>query len=239
MRIACWMVGVVAVAALAGCSEDAEPTAPESPSEAPTAAASSAAEVDLSAFRQGEIPAEYPRPDLGGMPPEPGDTVPLEDRIAWEALEAVTDFGSVLDPDASASCPSIDLESDTGVVCTVEYFGETYDYEIANLSFTSTGLNDGENEYGYASYSAVLVHGPVVRDQVEAVLRFKRGTEYVICDMDAVVKLEVDVAQSLGATGLTGTLPTRIECRALNAATGAVETLPLEIFEFGSPSSFD
>ncbi|MCD0442438.1 hypothetical protein LO763_02210 [Glycomyces sp. A-F 0318] len=239
MRTAYWMVGVVALAALSGCSPDPEPPPPEPTSAEPATAASSAPAVDLSAFRHGEVPAEFPGRDLGGLPPEPGDEDPLEDKIAWEGLEAVTDFGSVVDPDARASCPSIDPRNDTEAVCAVEYFGETYDYQVTNLSFESTGLTDGENDYGYVSYNTALAEGPVVRDQVEAVLRFKRGTEYVACDMDEIVKLDIGPDRPWGGTSVARTLATGIECRAVDPRTGAAITLPLDVYESGSPSSFD
>jgi hypothetical protein len=195
--------------------------------------------IDLSAFRRGEIPAEYPDGDLAGLPAEPDDSAPIPDRIAWEALEAVTNFANTVDPEASASCPDFDPATDKSVTCTVQFLGDAYDYVVSGISFTSSGLRGRGVEYGHVKYRAELTAGPIVRDFVEAVLRHQHNTEYTVCDMGDHVRLAFtdDHKRPSGSPSLTGEsiLVTGIECRALDAGTGHVATVDLELYEWGAP----
>ena len=231
---------VVPLIVLAACSTSTPQPAPAAPrTSSPAAAPTSAPVIDLSAFRRGEIPAEYPKGDLAGLPPQPDDSAPMPDRIAWEALEAVTNFANTVDPEASASCPDFDPAADKSVTCTVRFLGDAYDYVLSGISFTSSGLRGRGVEYGHVKYHAELTAGPIVRDFVEAVLRYQHKTEYTACDMGDHVRLEFtdDHKRPSGSASLTGEsiLVTGIECRALDAGTGHVTTVDLELYEWGSP----
>jgi hypothetical protein len=189
--------------------------------------------------QRGEIPAEYPKGDLTGLPAEPDDSAPLPDRIAWEALEAVTNFANTVDPGANASCPGFDPATDKSVTCTVRFLGDAYDYVLSGITFTSSGLRGRGVEYGNVEYHAELTAGPIVRDFAEAVLRHQDNTEYTVCDMGDHVRLEFtdDHKRPSGSASITGEsiLVTGIECRALDAGTGHVSTVALELYEWGSP----
>jgi hypothetical protein len=234
-----WTAALLPLVFLAACSEGTPPPAPATPeSSEPAATATSSPPVDLAAFRKGEIPADYPDVDLGGLPPKPDDSAPLPDRIAWEGLEAVTNFANTVDPGASASCPDFDPAADKFATCTVTFLGDTYDYEVSRISFTPSGIVAGDVEHGYVKYHAELTAGPIVRDFVESVLRYQNHTEYTICDMAGHVRLAfTDDHKRPSRSSLTGEsiLVTGIECRALDTTTGQVTTIGLELYEWGSP----
>jgi hypothetical protein len=199
--------------------------------------------IDLSAFRKGEIPAEYPDGDLSALPPKPEDSAPLPDRIAWEALDEVASFANWADPGASASCPDFDPATTPSVTCTVQFLGETYDYLVSNISFTPSGLRRGKEEHGYVRYQGDLIAGPIVRNFVESVMRHQLETEYTICDMGDHARIPFDEAhkRSSEAGSIVGEsiLVTGIECRGLDVATGKITTVDLELYEWGSPIHLD
>lgn len=220
---------------LTACVGETPRAAPASEPAAPTSAASSPPDIDFSAFTQGEIPAERPEGDLSELPSEPDESAPLAERLAWEALAAVTEFADRADPEASASCPDIGGESGEAVTCTVEFLGKRYDYEILVLDSFTTGLSDGQSESGYVSYEADLVSAPIMRDRIESIVRYQYETEYAVCDMDDHTQVPfTEHNTEPSPTGGT-ILATGIECRALDAETGAVTTIELKLHDWGSP----
>jgi hypothetical protein len=60
---------------------------------------------------------------------------------------------------------------------------------VSDISFTSSGLRGRGVEHGHVKYYAELTAGPIVRDFVEAVLRYQHNTEYTVCDMGDHVRL--------------------------------------------------
>ncbi|GAB3727592.1 hypothetical protein GCM10027598_47470 [Amycolatopsis oliviviridis] len=213
-------------------------TPPSSPAVTTTAPTSTTPAVDLSSLRQGKIPAVYPEPDLSGLPPKPADSAPLRERIAWEALKKVTDFAHRVDPGARSSCPAFDPGRTTLLTCTVTYLGEKNDYVLRDIKFKGNGLTDGRSEQGIVSYTAEPTAGPIIHDQVEAVLRYQNGTEYAACDMPEHVRFAFDSTRrrpsSSSVEGKWIHVP-GISCRQLDPATKTIRTVPLELYEFGSP----
>ncbi len=229
------IAALLPLALLTACAEEDHRPVPAATPAAPTSVASTPPDMDFSAFNQGEIPAERPKGDLSGLPPEPDKSAPLAERIAWEALEAVTDFADRVDPEASASCPDISGEIGEAVTCTVDFFGKRYNYKILVMDGFTTGLSDGQNESGYLSYTADLVSAPIMRDRIESIVRYQYDTEYAICDMDDHAQVPfTEHNTEPSPTGGT-ILATGIECRALDTATGAVTTIELELLGSGSP----
>lgn len=211
-------------------------TSPSSPaSAAPT---STAPPVDLSTLRRGTIPKVYPEPDMSGLPPKPDTFAPVRERIAWEALEKVTDFANHVDPGARSSCPAFNPSRTTTATCTVTYLGEGYEYVLRDIKFQGNGLTDGRTEAGTISYRADLTAGPIVRDRVETVLRHQNVTEYEACDMPAHVRFEFgSTKRRPSGSSVVGQwihVP-GISCRHLDPKTNTVSTLPLELFESGAP----
>ncbi|MFI7120014.1 hypothetical protein [Amycolatopsis sp. NPDC049868] len=203
-----------------------------------TAPASTTPTVDLSSLRQGKIPADYPKPDLSGLPPKPADTAPLRERIAWEALRKATDFAHRVDPGARSSCPAFDPGRTTTVTCTVTYLGESYGYVLRDIKFRGNGLSNGRGEHGTVSYQADLAAGPIIRDQVESVLRYQNSTEYAACDMPEQVRFGFDSTRRRpSGSSIAGEwihVP-GISCRYLDPTARTVKTLPLELYESGAP----
>ncbi|MEV7549376.1 hypothetical protein AB0N89_07115 [Amycolatopsis sp. NPDC089917] len=229
----------------AACST---PTAAPPPSAPPssttsTAPTSTAPPVDLSSLRQGKIPANYPEPDLSGLPPKPAASAPLRERLGWEALEKVTRFASRVDAGARSSCPTLDPGRTTTLTCTVTYLGEKYEYGLRDIKFQGTGITDGRTEQGTISYNADLRAGPIIRDQVESVLRYQNNTEYEACDMPEHVRFEFSSTRRRpSGSSIMGQwihVP-GISCRHLDPKTRTISTLPLELYESGAaihPSS--
>jgi len=212
------------------------PSTPSSPTS--TAPTSTAPPVDLSSLRQGTVPAAYPEPDLGGLPPKPADSKPLRERIGWEALEKVTRFANRVDPGARPSCPTLDPGRTTTLTCTVTFLGEKYDYVLRNIKFQGNGISDGRNEQGTISYNAALTSGPIVRDHVESVLRHQNSTEYVACDMPEHLRFEFSSTKRRpSGSSIAGQwihVP-GISCRYLDPKARTIKTVPLELYEWGAP----
>lgn len=231
-------VGAALFLFAAACSSPTpSPSAPPS-SPSSTVSTSTTSTVDLSSLRRGTIPAAYPEPDLSGLPPKPADSAPVRERIAWEALQKVTDFAHHVDPGARSSCPAFDPGRTTTATCTVTYLGERYDYVLSDIKFKGNGLTDGRTEQGTISYHAELTAGPIVRDRVETVLRHQNGTEYEACDMPEHLRFAFgsDRRRPSGSSvaGKWIHVP-GISCRHLDPATRTIRTLPLELYEFGAP----
>ncbi|MGW4829326.1 hypothetical protein ACWEOG_17220 [Amycolatopsis japonica] len=223
----------------AACSSPTAPppsTAPSSP--ATTAPTSTTPTVDLSSLRQGAVPAKYPEPDMSKLPPKPADSAPLRERIAWEALQKVTRFAHRLDPAARSSCPAFDPGRTTTATCTVTYLGEGYDYVLRDIKFQGTGLTNGRTEQGTVSYKADLTAGPIIRDQVESVLRYQNSTEYAACDMPEHVRFGFDSTRRRpSGSSVVGEwiyVP-GISCRYLDSKARAVKAIPLELYAWGAP----
>ncbi|MFC3452487.1 hypothetical protein [Amycolatopsis speibonae] len=223
----------------AGCGSPAAPPPSTPPSSPATAAPTSTTPtVDLSSLRRGTIPTDYPKPDLSGLPPKPADSAPLRERIAWEALQKVTDFANHVDPAARSSCPAINPGRTTSVTCKVTYLDEGYDYVLRDIKFQGNGLTDGRTEQGTISYTAELAAGPIVRDRVETVLRHQNSTEYEACDMPEHVRFEFGSPRRRpSGSSIAGKwihVP-GISCRYLDPKTHTVSALPLELYESGAP----
>ncbi|WP_410646633.1 hypothetical protein [Amycolatopsis sp. cmx-4-54] len=214
-----------------------QPTTPPS-SPASTAPTSTAPPADLSTLRRGTVPKAYPEPDLSGLPPKPAASAPVRERIAWEALQKVTDFANHVDPGARSSCPAFDPGRTKTATCTVTYLGESYEYVLRDIKFQGTGLTDGRTEQGTISYRADLTAGPIIRDRVEIVLRHQNVTEYEACDMPEHVRFEFgSTKRRPSGSSVVGQwihVP-GISCRHLDPKTDTVRTLPLELFESGAP----
>ncbi|MFK0243371.1 hypothetical protein ACIQUM_01635 [Amycolatopsis azurea] len=187
-----------------------------------------------------------PGHDPGGLPragpqrsaAQPADSKPLRERVGWEALEKVTRFANRVDPGARPSCPTLDPGRTTTLTCTVTFLGEKYDYVLRNIKFQGTGISDGRNEQGTISYNADLTSGPIVRDHVESVLRHQNSTEYVACDMPEHLRFEFSSTKRRpSGSSIAGQwihVP-GISCRYLDPKTRTIGTLPLELYEWGSP----
>ena len=214
-RVALGVVAAGSALALAACGgEDPEPTQPD------TAAVEEVedepAEVDTSSFHQGPIPDEAPEIDPeADLPAEPDSAASLGDRIAWEALERVSTFASVTDPDATSSCPEIAGEEGESVTCTVTFLDEEFEYSI---DISSSGI--------LINYDWDLPEGPLVREVVEDSLRVSAESELVLCDMDSDVER--------GETG--GEAP--FLCQSLDEETGDVTEWEISISQYGSFSFY-
>ncbi|MGW5875161.1 hypothetical protein ACWFMI_01220 [Nocardiopsis terrae] len=218
-RIALGLTAAGSALALAACGGgDPEPT------ETDTAAVEEVeeteeeeetTEVDASSFNQGPVPAEAPEIDEADLPAEPDSSAPLGDRIAWEALERISTFASVTDPDATAECPEIAGEEGESVTCTVNFLDEEFEYTI-NIESSGILIN-----YGWE-----MPEGPLVREVVEDTLRAHTESEYVLCDMESDVER--------GETG--GEAP--FLCQSLDEESGDVSDWELSISQYGSFSFY-
>ena len=172
-------------------------------------------EVDTADFNQGPIPDAAPEVTAEDLPAEPDSSAPLGDRIAWEALEQVSVFASVVDPDATSECPEIAGTEGETATCTVNFLGEEFEYAI---TVESSGI--------LVSYQPQLVDGPLIRETVEDTLRVQADTEYVLCDMEAdLVRGEPDTDAPF-------------TCQALDEATGEVDEYTLSISMYGAFTFF-
>jgi hypothetical protein len=217
-RVALGLVAAGSALALAACGADEPETA-----ETDTAAVEEieeveeedAAEVDASEFNQGPIPAEAPEIDEADLPAEPDSSAPLGDRIAWDALESISTFASMTDPDATYTCPEIAGEEGESVTCTVNFLSEDWEYSI---DITSSGI--------LINYEWDLPEGPLVREVVEDSLRVHTDSEYVLCDM----------ASDLERGEPGGEAP--FLCQSLDEETGDISEWELSISQYGSFSFF-
>ncbi|OXM49752.1 hypothetical protein CFP75_17965 [Amycolatopsis alba DSM 44262] len=150
----------------------------------------------------------------------------------------MTDFAHRVDPGARSSCPAFDARRTTTATCTVTYLGEGYDYVLRDIKFRGTGISDGRNEQGTISYTAELASGPIIRDQVESVLRYQNATEYEACDMPEHLRFAFSsTLRRPSGSSIAGQwihVP-GISCRHLDPKTRTISTLPLELYESGAP----
>lgn len=171
------------------------------------------ASPDPAEFRQGPIPdALHPEIDEADLPEEPDPNDPLKDRMAWTALQEITDFGGKVDPDADASCPDIDGESGESVTCEVTYLDREIGYQI--------DIKDTDSVLRYESTADGM---PLLREVMEAGLRNFEESEYAVCDMG-----EVELVTPNEDTG--------IECRALNEDEGTAVSYTILPTEGGAPT---
>ncbi|MBR8741662.1 hypothetical protein [Nocardiopsis sp. MG754419] len=216
-RAALGLAAAGAALALSACGADEPETGAEdtTAAEAVDEVEEEAPEVDTSAFNQGPVPSERPEIDEADLPAEPDSSAELSDRIAWEALQRVSTFASVIDPDATSTCPDIAGDEGESVTCTVDYLGEEFEYTI---DIESSGI--------LISYDWNLPEGPLVREVLEDTLRFSSDNELVLCDMES------DVAR--GETGGEGPFL----CQTLDEATGDVVDWELSISQYGAFSFY-
>jgi hypothetical protein len=216
-RVALGLVAAGSALALAACgADDPEPARTDTTAEDPWEEEEETAEVDASAFNQGPVPDETPELDSDAdLPPEPASDAPLGDRIAWEALDRVSTFASMADPDATYTCPEIEGEEGESVTCTVTFLSEDFDYTI---DVQSSGI--------LINYEWDLPEGPLVREVIEDSLRVSAQTEYVLCDMDSDLER--------GETG--GKAP--FLCQSLDEETGDVTDWEISISQYGSFSFY-
>lgn len=215
-RVALGLAAAGSALVLAACSGADEPAPTEAAEAAdPIEETTEAAETDTADFNQGPIPAAAPELDETELPPEPATDAPLGDRIAWEALEQVSLFAKVTDPDATSECPAIAGEEGESATCTVTFLGEPFEYTI---DIESSGI--------LINYQATLHDGPLIREVVEDALRSSENTEYVLCDMDAdLVRGETDTDAPF-------------TCQSLDEASGTVSEHTLSISMYGAFSFF-
>jgi len=216
-------------------SPAAPPPAPAPASPTSTAPASTAPAVDLSTFRRADVPADL-KTEVTGLPPKPSNSAPVSAQLSWEALDRVSRFAGRADPGARSSCPSFNARTTATATCTVTYLGENYEYVLSNIRFTGNGISDGRTEQGNISYEPRLAAGPIVRDQVEMMLRYQAKTEYVACDMPEHQRFALDPARrSPRSSGATGPIyRTDISCRYLDPGSHTVSTRAVELYDFGS-----
>lgn len=129
-------------------------------------------------FNQGPIPDEAPEADEADLPDEPADDAPLSERLGWDAIETVSSFAKVGDPDAAADCPDIEGEEGETATCTITYLGEELEY---SLEIEGGGI--------LVTYDWELSEAPLQREVVEDTLRVRAETEEVRCDMDDVLMI--------------------------------------------------
>ena len=191
-RFALVPVAAGAVLALTACAGGGE-----EPDPAPSTEQAAAAEEESSGatgaqppgeLEQGEVPEEQPGLDEADLPDEPADDTPLNERIAFEALQKISSFAQTADPDAEYTCPDIAGEEGESATCTVTLMGEEFDYSV-----------DIESSGFIVQYQQDMPEGPVVREAVQEQLRYSTGAESVLCDMDEVVRAEPE-AEVEGAT---------------------------------------
>ncbi|WP_049574077.1 hypothetical protein [Nocardiopsis sp. SBT366] len=214
-RVALGLVAAGSALALAACGgDDPEPAQPDTA--AVEEVEEEAVEVDTSSFNQGPIPDEAPEIDPEtDLPAEPDSSAPLGDRIAWEALERISTFASVTDPDAASTCPEIAGEEGESVTCTVTFLDEEFEYSI---DISSSGI--------LINYEWDMPEGPLVREALEDSLRVSAETELVLCDMDSDVER--------GETG--GEAP--FLCQSLDEETGDVTEWEVSISQYGAFSFY-
>ncbi|MFB9660069.1 hypothetical protein ACFQS3_09900 [Glycomyces mayteni] len=208
--------------ATAACSDQAN--SPDGPSAAqeptPTKSGTTTSiEVDLSGLRQGEIPAAYPESDLSDLAPDPGNFASFHDQLEWEAMEETAEFAGIADPDASSRCPSFDSSGSEEFTCMVEFFDEEYEYAVSI---------EYDADYEDQVYTTDLASGPIMRDIVETRLRYELETEYLMCDMSEIYRLEL-------TPDWEDTRKTGINCSAYNPATDRIVRFELEIGSGGEP----
>ncbi|MFD3685293.1 hypothetical protein ACFWTE_10795 [Nocardiopsis sp. NPDC058631] len=212
-RVALGVVAAGSALALAACGGP-DPQADATP-EATEVVEEETPEVDTADFNQGPIPDAAPEVTEEDLPAEPDSAAPLGDRIAWEALEQVSVFASVVDPDATSTCPDIAGTEGESATCTVSFLGEEFDYTI---TVESSGV--------LISYQQELPEGPLVREAVEDTLRVQAETEYVLCDMEAdLVRGEPDTDAPF-------------TCLALDETTGEADEYTLSISMYGAFTFF-
>ncbi|CAL9508518.1 hypothetical protein SUDANB121_03602 [Nocardiopsis dassonvillei] len=211
-RTALGLVAAGSALALAACGGPAPAEEPEPRTgTAETDVEEEPVEVDTEDFNQGPVPSEKPELNEDDLPPEPDNSAPLSERIAWEALEQVSIFASMTDPDATYQCPDIAGEEGESVTCTVNFLGEEFEYKI---DIQSSGI--------LISYEPELPEGPLVREMVEDTLRWDAETEYVLCDMES------DLVRGRTSEDAPFT------CRSLDAETGDVREHTLSISRYGA-----
>ncbi|MDE3723181.1 hypothetical protein PWG71_17450 [Nocardiopsis sp. N85] len=211
-RTALGLAAVGSALALAACGGPAPADEPESTADTIEAEVEEEpADVDTGDFNQGPIPSEKPELNESDLPPEPDNSAPLGERIAWEALEQVSTFASMTDPDATYQCPDIAGEEGESVTCTVNFLGEEFEY---NIDIQSSGI--------LISYEQDLPEGPLVREMVEDTLRWDAETEYVLCDMES------DLVRGRTSEDAPFT------CQALDEETGDVSEYTLSISMYGA-----
>ena len=212
-RLALGIVATGSALALAACGAD-DPVPAETdaaPAEEVELDEEEAPDTDTSSFNQGPIPPEAPEIDEADLPAEPDSSAPMGERIAWEALEAVSTFASVTDPDATYTCPDIAGDEGDSVTCTVNFLGEEFEYSINS---ESTGV--------LISYDWEMPEGPLVREVVEDSLRESEQTELVLCDMESDVER--------GETGGEASFL----CQSLDEESGDVSDWELSISQYGA-----
>lgn len=145
--------------------------------------------IDVSEFERGPVLDWTPRLNRDAWPEDEDAREragrPLGEKMARQAVRAVSEAGGRIDPDARGECPDIAGETGETATCTVRYFGEEFAYE---LRITGGG---GALVRSQGTVSPV----PLVREFVHEHLRFHARTEYVACDMDEFTVAE-DGAES-------------------------------------------
>ncbi|MFD7157874.1 hypothetical protein ACFV9C_24950 [Kribbella sp. NPDC059898] len=183
MKVARGLLAVLAVLALASCSDSkkdaggAPSTAPSAPSATPTVAESSsiptASTPSLTPLPTPSKP--WPTPTVTGAP---ADDAPLAERITF-AIAKKTQLAAGKAATTTVKCPGIDKVETAGqhnLDCTVTYSGKP---------FTGTLTVDAKQysaSYKFTSPKIAIARAKVV----DAVLRTAAGASKVTCDMDEI-----------------------------------------------------
>ncbi|MFD6948818.1 hypothetical protein A6A08_14815 [Nocardiopsis sp. TSRI0078] len=123
------------------------------------------------------VPSSRPQMDESALPPEPEDSAPLPERVAWLLLAEVSRKASHVAPGSAAVCPErMEEVAGRSYTCTLSYGG-------LDMRFPALA-EDGGGGVGFRFEYPEL---PTVRGVVEDTIRFDHGVEEVYCDMDDVV----------------------------------------------------
>ncbi|OOC55851.1 MULTISPECIES: hypothetical protein [Nocardiopsis] len=172
----------LSLSACGGGEEPAQASAPSEESAEDTAAedgpADQLSQEELAGLLvEKPVPSSRPRMDESALPPEPGDSAPLPERVAWLLLAEVSRKASHAAPGSAAVCPErMEEAAGRSYTCTLTYGG-------LDMRFPALA-EDGD---GGVTFRFEYPELPTVRAVVEDTIRFDHGVEAVYCDMDDVV----------------------------------------------------